>query len=94
MGKKKAKKAKKAELKKRGHHGKITPDQESFLASLIPNFRSCQITKTYNDFWASTHAEWSKRWSRPELTEEEKEAGVTDTDKCIKELKVSCYWIS
>jgi hypothetical protein len=94
MGKKKRTKKPSDQLKKRGRQGEFTTEQEQFLTSLIPAFRTTQATQTYRDFWASTHAEWSKRWTRLELTEEEIERGVTDADKAIKELKVSHNCIS
>jgi hypothetical protein len=98
MGKrKKIKKTK--EPGKRGRQGGFTQDQEVFLTSLISNFRSSQAarthkatrTRTHSEFWASMYAEWSKRWPRAEVTEEEREAGVADADKAIIELKVNHY---
>lgn len=95
MGKrKKIKKTK--EPRRRGRQGGFTQDQEVFLTSLIPNFRTSQAAithkaRTHSEFWASMYAEWSKRWPRAEVTEEEREAGVTDADKAIIELKVNHY---
>lgn len=45
----------------------------------------------YKEFWASMYAKWTKCRLRENVTEKDREDGVTDADKAIKELKVSHY---
>ena len=86
MGRKK--KQSEPSANKRGPKGWAGDLQDEYLTSLIAAHAAARSRKTLGDFWTSLWEGWFNQWP-VEVTDEEKEMGVTAKSKLKTQKNVS-----
>lgn len=88
-------KQKRSEKGKGGRRGWATSEQEAWLKDRISRYADAQgqtgkankgRIRALGDFWPPLWEGWFEKWPLPELTEAQREAGVT-VDTLMKEIK-------
>lgn len=74
---------------KKSTRGWTTESQEEFLHSRIPQYKACQASKKFDQFWVDIEHDFENQWPITPPTAEELESEVTLQSKKKGRLTVS-----